>query len=172
MEIRSDSRRVRRPALRSQPSTLNSQLLQQCSVPHLERVAAAVQKHAALGTFARLFPQADAMARRHRTNGFEMHPAEVFAAADDEMVQRGGKVRRLLFARAGIKGRGFEFPIFQRGVGGGRDFEFGHGIVQFPAIEAVNGLHGQMPAAGRAPGDRGAITASGTFKLVGPAHAG
>jgi hypothetical protein len=142
------------------------------SIPHLERGAAAVQKHAALGTFARLFPHADAMPRGHGTDGLVMHPAKTFATADDEIIERSGKGRRWLVARAGSEGRGFEFPIFEFGRGGGGDFEVGHGIVQFPAIKTVNGLHGQMRSARRAPGHGDAISAFAAFEQVGAAHAG
>lgn len=109
------------------------------------------------------------MPRGHRTDEFETDPTEAFAAAHDQIIQGGGKGRRRLVARAGIEGRGFKFPAREAGGGGG-DFEFRHGIVQFAAIEAVDGLHGQVRPLHLAAGDSGAIPAFGAFKQVGPAH--
>lgn len=140
------------------------------SIPHLEGSAAAIKKDAALRTFPRLFPLPDAMARYHGTKQLESHPAKAFATAHGQRIQRDGKDRGRLVTRAGVERRGFEFPARKAGGGGGH-FEFRHSIVQFPAIEAMDGLHGQMRSLRSAARDGGAITASGAFKQVGPAHA-
>lgn len=109
------------------------------------------------------------MSRRHRAGELEFHPAKAFAAAHGQEIQRVGKLGWLFLAWTGGEGRGLQFPPGELGGSGG-DFQFDDGVVQFPAIKAMDGLHGELQPAIAAAGDGGAITAFGAFKLVGPAH--
>src|SRR6478736_4380856 len=140
-------------------------------VPYLERRATAIEEDAALGTFARLLPDADAMARDDGAGEFVFHPTKAFAAADDEKVHRIGEPRWSFFAWVGVERGGFKFPLFQIGRRLGGDFEFRDGIMEFSTVEAMEGLHGEVRAAFGSAGDGGAITALGAFELIGPAHA-
>jgi hypothetical protein len=61
---------------------------------------------------------------------------------------------------------------FVAAIGGGsrRRLEFRHGIVEFLAVGADNGLDGKMSARTHAAGDPGAVPASETFKQISAAH--
>jgi hypothetical protein len=140
------------------------------SIPDFEWRTAAIEKDAALRTFSRLLPRAEAMSRGYWTNQLELNPTELFAAAHDHPIQGCGESRRRRVAWAGIERTGIELPpreIRRRVVG---HFEFDYGVPQFPAVEAMDRLHGQMQTTLDPACDSSAITAFGTFELICPPH--
>ena len=86
------------------------------------------------------------------TGRLELDPAS--ATARRQAIQQGGKLRR-----------GFEMNFLLQ-----RRFEFNHGVIEFLAIGAQDGLDGDVPAAIRAAGHPRAITAFGTFEEIRAAH--
>lgn len=140
------------------------------SVPDPGRQAAPIQKRAALRTLPRRLPGPDAMPRRYRTPAPKFFPGQRFVAAHDQHVQGVGEGRSWRLIRAGVERAGLELPLVQSGTGGDRHFQFGNRVVEFPTIQTMNGLHGQMRAAIAAAGYRRAIAAFDAFKQIGSSH--
>lgn len=95
----------------------------------------------------------------------------MFAAPDHYLIQGSGKSRGRGIIRTGIERRGFEFPLGEICDGGVRQFKCGHRVAEFPAVEAMDGLHGQVRAVFASAGNGDAVTALGTFELIRPPHA-
>ena len=123
------------------------------SIPDAEWDGVQLQKNPASRAFVRLFPDADAMQGRDRTGRLEFLP--LARTARRQPVQHRGKFRGDL-GRISLEPR--------------RGFESDHRVVERLAVNASDGLDGEMFAFSRAARDVSAITAPGTFEQISPAH--
>jgi len=141
------------------------------SIPKPIRPRVLLEIDAALRASVRLVPAPDPVKRRDRALELERKPLELLDPRLGQPVQEGLKSGRC--AQASLRGQPGLAPSGKAPQPKPfiRHSPAGDGVIQFHAVAAEDRLDEESQSPVRVPGDFGPVTAFGTFKPIGPAHA-